>query len=118
MTVKDIMNSLNLRIAAGESGLYNEIEDVYVCDLLSWVMGHASRKSAWVTIQTHPNVVAVAVLMDLSCIIVPENAEIEQNTITKANEEGIPLLVSKDSGYCICCKIYDNIKDTSNGTGN
>lgn len=110
MTVNEIMESLNLSVAAGESSLSNKIVDVYACDLLSWVMGHAKGKSAWVTIQTHPNVVAVAVLMDLSCIIVPESAEIEENTIAKANEEGIPILVSKDSGYTICCKLYDCLK--------
>jgi serine kinase of HPr protein (carbohydrate metabolism regulator) len=110
MIVKEIMDSMNLRLAAGESGLSNKIEDVYVCDLLSWVMAHAASKSAWVTIQTHPNVIAVATLMDLSCVIIPENAEIDEQTINKANEEGIPVLVSCESGYKISCQIYDKIK--------
>lgn len=105
MTVNDLMKYMDLRLAAGEGGLLNEIEDVYVCDLLSWVMAHAAHKSAWVTIQTHPNIVAVASLMELSCIIIPENADLDDETIAKANNENIPILISKDSGYKICCSL-------------
>ena len=42
-----------------------EIECGYVGDLLSWVMGNADAGCAWVTIQTHVNIVAVAVLVAL-----------------------------------------------------
>lgn len=110
MTVKDIMEKLDLKLSAGQSGLDKKVMDVYVCDLLSWVMAHAHGGSAWVTIQTHPNVVAVAALLELSCIIVPESAEIDNETIKKADEESIPMLVSELSGYDICCKLYDVMK--------
>lgn len=110
MTVKDIMEKLDLKLAAGQSGLDKDVKNVYICDLLSWVMAHAHKGSAWVTIQTHPNVVAVATLLELSCIIIPENAEINSETIKKADEESIPMLVSELSGYEICCKLYDIMK--------
>lgn len=107
MIIKDIVKSLNLKLVAGEKGLSKEIKSVYTCDLLSWVMAHAKKGSAWVTIQTHPNVVAVAALLELSCIIIPENSEIDPETLRKADEECIPLLVSNDSGYEICIKLYE-----------
>lgn len=111
MVVKDIAEKFNLKIVGGEKGLSKEIAGVYACDLLSWVMSHADKHSAWITIQTHPNVVAVAVLLELSCIIIPENAEIDEETIRKADEESIPLLVSEDSSYSICCKFNETMKD-------
>lgn len=106
MTVKDIMNTLNLRLIAGEGGIDKEVNGVYACDLLSWVMAHAAKGNAWVTIQTHPNVIAVATLLELSCIIIPENAEIEEAAINKADEEAIPLFISQDSGYKVCCSLF------------
>lgn len=111
MTVKDIMELLNLKLAAGEKGLSKKLKGVYACDLLSWVMAHASKQNAWVTIQTHPNVIAVAVLLELSCVIIPENAEIEGASIIRADEEGIPVLVSNSSCYEICCSLYEMLKE-------
>lgn len=107
MTVREIMDKLNLNLAGGEKGLDKEVEGIYICDLLSWVMAHGSSKDVWITIQTHPNIIAVATLLELSCIIVPENAEIEEDTIKKANDEEIPLLVSNENGYRICTQLYN-----------
>ena len=39
-----------------------EIACGYSCDLLSWVMAHGKQDMAWVTVQAHLNVIAVAVL--------------------------------------------------------
>lgn len=110
MTVKELMDKMELRLAGGEKGLLREIDGVYICDLLSWVMAHANHKNAWITIQTHPNIIAVAALLDLSCIIIPEDAEIDADTISKADEEAIPLLVSKQNGFSICTALYDMMK--------
>lgn len=110
MTVKELMDKMDLRLVGGKEGLIKEVSGVYICDLLSWVMAHANNKDAWITIQTHPNIIAVATLLDLSCIIIPEDAEIEEDTISKADEESIPLLVSKQSGYNICTALYGLMK--------
>lgn len=110
MTVSEVVEKLQLRIVAGEAGLQREINGVYICDLLSWVMSHANHSDVWITIQTHPNVVAVAALLELSCIIIPENAEVEEDTISKANEEEIPILSSFDSGFKISTDLYNILK--------
>ncbi len=47
----------------------------YVGDLLSWVMGRAGSNSAWITIMSNVNVAAVAVLAELSMIILAENVK-------------------------------------------
>ena len=48
-----------------------EVTCGYVCDLLSWVMAHGDEGMAWVTVQTHLNVIAVAVLSEMACVILP-----------------------------------------------
>ena len=47
------------------------------------------------TLQTHPNIVAVASLRSLGGIVLVNGREPEAETLQKAREEEIPLLVSK-----------------------
>jgi serine kinase of HPr protein (carbohydrate metabolism regulator) len=111
MNVKDLCEKMDMQIKGGEKGLNKEVKGVYSCDLLSWVMAHGKNKDAWVTIQTHSNTIAVASLLEMSCIIIPENAEIEEETIKRADDEEIPILSSSLSSYEICYRIHDIIKD-------
>ena len=67
-----------------------KIEGYYVGDLLSYVM--ASKGQLWLTVQAHPNVLAVASLLELSAVMVVEDAEIPQETIETAQEKGIILM--------------------------
>lgn len=74
----------------------------YVCDLLSWVMARGQKDMAWVTVQTHLNVVAVASLHEMACIILPDGIVMEEPVLDKAREEGIAVLSSPLSAYAIC----------------
>lgn len=105
MKVKDIIEKLELKILCGEKDIEKTVAGAYTCDLLSWVMSHGNKGNAWVTVQVHPNVVAIAVLLEFSCIIIPENIEVEPVSLQKAEEEGIPVLQSKDDAYTICGKL-------------
>jgi hypothetical protein len=82
-----------------------EVEGVYIGDLLSIVMSKAKKNYVWITIQTHINVVAVAELLDLGCIIVVENMEITDETIVKAKEIGIPIFKTTESAYNVACRM-------------
>ena len=43
-----------------------EIACGYTCDLLSHVMGRGQADMAWITVQAHMNVIAVAALLDFA----------------------------------------------------
>lgn len=107
MKVKDIVESLKLKVLCGEEFLEKEVEGGYTCDLLSWVMSHGNKGNAWVTVQVHPNVIAIAVLLEFSCIIIPEDIEVEGVSIEKAIGEGIPILQASESAFTICGKLKD-----------
>lgn len=98
MIVRDILSE-DFKIVAGEEGLDNQIKGVYIGDLLSWVMGKAREFDVWITIQGHLNIIAVAALTGVSCIIVAEGAEIEADTIKKAELEDILLISTKLTSY-------------------
>ncbi len=87
-----------------------KIENVYICDLLSWVMSHAQKGDAWITVLTNVNVPAVAMMTDVACIIIPEGIEVEELTLKKANENEIMIISSKYSSFEICKRII-----TANG---
>lgn len=82
-----------------------EVSCGYTCDLLSWVMAHGCEGMAWVTVQTHLNVVAVAALAEMACVILPEGIVMETECIEKATAEGLCVLSSDLTAYEICGRI-------------
>lgn len=106
MNVSEFATILDARLVTGETGLERQVGGIYACDLLSWVMSHASQGDGWITIHTNLNVVAVALLTEAACIIIPENIEVEQGTIDKAVREGIPILSTSHTTYQVCCRAF------------
>ena len=81
------------------------IDGVYIGDLLSWVMGRAREDNAWITIMSNINVIAVATLADVSCVIFAEGVAPEQDIIDLATEKGVNLLRSNHPAYETALKI-------------
>ncbi|MFZ7120967.1 MAG: DRTGG domain-containing protein [Eubacteriaceae bacterium] len=99
MKIKDLIQTRKFTLLNEVTSLDKEIESIYICDLLSWVMSHAGNKCAWITVQTHANIVAVALLLEMACIIIPEGIKLEETTIVKAIEEDIPIISTKLNSY-------------------
>ena len=76
-----------------------EINGVYMGDLLSWVMGRAQEDNVWITIMSNINVVAVASLADVSCVVLSEEVTMEEEILKTADEKGINILVSDKPSY-------------------
>ena len=76
-----------------------EIACGYTCDLLSHVMGRGQADMAWITVQAHMNVIAVAALLDFACVIIPENLPVEAPIIAKAKDEDIIIFSSDKTAY-------------------
>ena len=82
-----------------------EIEGAYVGDLLSWVMGRAEENNAWVTIMSNLNVVAVASLAAVSCVIFAEGVKPDPDALARAESEGINLISVKSAAYETCVEL-------------
>ncbi|MDR1066416.1 MAG: AraC family transcriptional regulator [Clostridiales bacterium] len=102
MTVADIAALDAFRTLTGDIGMKNEITGAYAGDLLSWVMGKAKEGDCWITIQGHVNISAVASLAGVACVVVAENAVVNEEALRKAAEAGIPILTSRLPIYEIC----------------
>ena len=107
MTVKEVLELIEAKDMTPETDKNTEVSCGYTCDLLSWVMAHGTAGMAWVTVQTHMNVIAVALLSDMACVIMPEGIEMEKESLDKADAEGMCVLQSPLSSYEICGRMHE-----------
>jgi predicted transcriptional regulator len=106
MKVSDIIDSLDLELVCGQSGIENEVTGGYVSDLLSDVMGNAKEGQIWITLQTHKNVMAIASLKDLAAVILVKGFNPDEDTVKQSNQEGVPVLRTKENTFEIAGKLF------------
>ena len=76
-----------------------------VCDVLSWMLVHGQKGMAWVTVQTHLNVIAVAVQKGMAAVILPEGLGMDELVLEKAGTEGILVLSTPLTAYEACARM-------------
>jgi len=102
MKVRELMELIGASNLNPEANLETEISCGYSCDLLSWVLAHGKAGMAWCTVQTHVNVIAVSVLMEMACVILVEGVEPEEASLKKAIDEEMPILATSKTAYEVC----------------
>ena len=105
MTIAELISLTNAKDMTPETDKSALVRCGYTCDLLSWVMAHGKAGMAWVTVQTHMNVVAVASLMEMAAVILPEGIQMEAASLDKAREEGVTVLQSPLTAYELCARM-------------
>ena len=108
MTVNELCKALNLskiNLSDGE----REIKGVYCGDLLSWVMGKAQEDNAWITIMSNQNILAVASLADVACIILAEGVTLEDDILATAKEKGINILCGEKDAFSIAAALASEL---------
>jgi predicted transcriptional regulator len=105
MNLKEIVEQFGLKVAVGRAHLDRTITCGYCGDLLSDVMANAPVGCIWLTVQTHQNTVAVAVLREMAAIILTGGQSPDDETVAKAGLEGIPILLWPSSSFELAGKI-------------
>ncbi len=106
MTVSELVKELNLTVITNKDFDDREIKGCFVGDLLSWVMGRAEQGSAWITIMNNVNIVAVAALVDMACIILAEGVDATEEIVKKADDQGIIILSTEKNCYDTAVAIH------------
>lgn len=106
MILETIISTLPVEVCTGQDKLTQPVTGGYVSDLLSNVMGQAGAGNIWVTMQGHQNIIAVASLLGLAGIVLAGGVSPEEETVRKAEREGIVLLTTKLSAYEIAGRLY------------
>ena len=98
MHVSDLVKLSGGRVLTGEFE-DREITCGYTCDLLSHVMGKGQADMAWITVQAHMNVIAVAALLDFACVIIPEGLPVDETIVKKAADEDIIIIACEQTSF-------------------
>ena len=108
MNLQTVIENLQLNVLT-EARDFSSIAPMggYTSDLLSCVMAGAKNGNIWITLQAHMNIVAVAAMLEVSAVIITENAQPDEATISKANEQGVVLLSTPKASYEICGMLWD-----------
>ena len=99
VTAADLVSALGLEVFAGAGHLDNTVTGGYASDLLSCVLAGAGQGSVWVTLQSHINVIAVATLLGLSCVIITEGNRPDAETQSRAEEGEVPILLTTEGTF-------------------
>ncbi len=106
MKLRELVKKFNLEVKCAADRLDRKIEGGYVSDLLSDVIANGKAGDLWVTLQIHQNIVAVASLNNLAAIVIVNGRQPEEETIKKAEEEDIPIMVSKMSAFELVGRLH------------
>ncbi len=98
MTVNELCEKCGFKKVAVPDG-EKQVKGGYAGDLLSWVMGRAKEGCAWITIMSNINIIAVASLADVGCIILTEGVRVDDNVIKTAEEKGVNVLSTESTTY-------------------
>lgn len=76
-------------------------------------MANGPSGCLWITLQTHINVVAVALLTGAAGVVITGGREVPQDVCKKAEAEGLPLLSTAKNAFETAGRLYHLLnKDT------
>ncbi len=106
MTLGEIAEKMGLKPVTALAALSRQCTGGYVSDLLSDVMANAKAGDLWITLQVHQNIVAVASLKELAAIVIIGGRQPEKQTLAKAEEEKIPLLLTGKTAFEVVGELF------------
>lgn len=107
MKLDELAEKLNLNVRSAKGSLEREVSGGYASDLLSDVLANSKEGNIWITLQIHQNIVAIASMKDLAGVILVNGREPEQETVEKAEEEDIVIMVSELPAFELVGRLYE-----------
>ncbi|MBI5584558.1 MAG: serine kinase [Deltaproteobacteria bacterium] len=107
LTLNRIVDQFPLKVLSGSGRLDRPVRGGYASDLLSCVMKGAAPDILWVTLQFHMNVVAVAGLLDLAGVLITEGNRPDEETLARAQQDGVVILVHPQSTFTVVGRLND-----------
>ncbi len=111
MKVKDLIKKMKLKVVSGKNFLDREIKGGYAGDLLSDVLAGSKEGDVWLTVQVHPNIVAVSAMKGHSAILITSSKKVEEETEQKANEEKVVMLSTDMNSFEAAAAISKILKN-------
>ena len=106
MKLNQIVEKLNLEVRSDAGNMDVEVRNGYVSDLLSDVLANSEENDLWITLQIHPNTVAIANMKGLAAIVIINSREPEEENLENAKEKGVTIAVSSMTAFELSGRLY------------
>lgn len=110
MQIDDLITQCNLRVLVGGEHMEQEVSGCYIGDLLSWAMGKVHAGDVWLTVMGNVNAIAVAVLTEASCLVLVDNASLDQEAKERAIQQGVVVLSTEQGAYELAIQIAEMLQ--------
>ena len=104
MTVHEIAKIAPFEVISLEED--RPADRIFTCDLLSVCMAKAPEDGVWVTVMGNRNVIAVASLADVACVIVAEGCSFDADAVEAAKGK-VTLLKSPLPVFETACLVHE-----------
>lgn len=104
-TTQDIL-SIDYTCVTDSKTLNNAYEGCYATDLLSAAIRSAQNQAVLITLISHENTVALALMLELPAVIITEDRVITEKMIEKCNQENICLLKTSLKTHEVVIDLY------------
>jgi len=106
MKLRQIVEKLGLEVKTADEKLDTDVAGGYTSDLLSDVLANSRENDLWITLQIHPNIVAIACMKQLAGIVIINNKDPQEETLNLAREKGVPIMVSSMTAYQLSGRLH------------
>ena len=106
MKLSDLVAELGLTVINKGENFDRVLTGGYTSDLLSDVMGNVEEGMIWITLQIHRNTIAVASLKEVAAVLLIGGAELGEDTLEQARNEGVNILATDMSAFEASGRIY------------
>ncbi len=109
MTIQELMDGCELELltVCDEKQKTRTIEGCYIGDFLSWAMGKVREGNLWLTVMGNVNAIAVAVLADAACIVLVDNAVLDDQAKLKAIEQNVVVFSTTMSAFDLAVRFSE-----------
>jgi predicted transcriptional regulator len=107
MTVRQIADILEAKVAVGQEQLDLEVSAACGADLMSDVMAFVKEKVVLLTGLVNPQAIRTADLMDIRVVVFVRGKSPTEDIVAMARENGMVLLSSKYSMFLACGRLYE-----------
>jgi predicted transcriptional regulator len=107
MTVRQIADTLEAKVAAGEEQLDLEVNAACGADLMSDVMAFVKEKVVLLTGLVNPQAIRTADLMDIRVVVFVRGKCPTEDIVAMARENGMVLLSTRYSMFLACGRLYE-----------
>ncbi len=106
LQLKEVIELLNAHVLTDHHDPDREINSIHASDLISEVLASCSRGALWLTGLLDSQIINTAELFDLSGVVFVGNRVPNEEIISAANEEGIPIMVTRLTMFETCGLLF------------